>query len=251
MGLRVRLDPVNVRYAKVEAAGGVVVAIHHQVREPRVVRQSDCRHGYFRGEQAVPVVRIDRRQCFETRLVVAQHAMGAEEANQRKVTEHAEDVRRRQRVSLRGVESLSSVAGELFSDTRARHEGLERLYHRSRVPETAALVCSLEGLDLLGSLAQQLPPVLEVRLPLPEVLVNHVPEPPVRQLHVQIRVENDTEELRVVFPALPPLVQRGGSGRVDMAEVQLLVERQIHVIVVDQVGDRLRARPGPALEKAI
>lgn len=62
------------------------------------------------------------------------------------------------------------------------------------------LIAGLDDLQLLGLHAAWLPAVLAPRLELVDEFINHVPEPFVGELHIDVPVENNAEEVAVILP---------------------------------------------------
>lgn len=80
--------------------------------------------------------------------------------------------------------------------------------------------------------------------------INHVPQPTIREHHVEIRRKDDTKELSVILPAFDALVERGSGGGIDVPEAHFFVQHAEDMVVVDEVGDGLGGRPSGALEEA-
>ena len=73
--------------------------------------------------------------------------------------------------------------------------------HRLDGPDALG-VALLERGELLLRLRAQLPAVLAEGLELVDELVDHLPQPEVGELHVDVAVEDDVEQVGVVVPAL-------------------------------------------------
>lgn len=59
-------------------------------------------------------------------------------------------------------------------------------------------------------------------LELVDELVNHVPEPHIGQLHVDIGVQQQAKQVTVVVPGLAALAQVRGAPCIQVAEIKLL-----------------------------
>lgn len=105
--------------------------------------------------------------------------------------------------------------------------------------------------DLLFGLVLHLCAVLAEALELVHELVNHVPKPLVRELHVDDAVEHHLEQAAIVVPRVDPLAERGRQTRVQVAEPHLPVQEAEHVVVVDVVRDGVHGGPRRVLEEAV
>ena len=72
-----------------------------------------------------------------------------------------------------------------------------------------------------------------------------------RQHHVDVAVQDDAKQLAVVVPRLAARAQARRAARVQVPEVQLLVQQAEDVVLVDEVADEVDGRPGPRLEVAV
>ena len=172
------------------------------------------------------------------------------EADERKVPERSEHVGLVVVVTLGVGELLLAPAllVQVGDDTGLVHERLEEVEHAQRGPY---VVAALERRELLLGLDGELAAVLAHGLELVDELVDHLPEPQVGELHVDVTVKDHAEQVAVVLPALLALIERGRGLAVHVAEVHLLVQQAKDVIVVGVPRDRLGAGPGGGLEVAL
>ena len=245
---RRHLVPVDEHEARVEVADGVGVSAEHKVREPDVVRGGHGRAGHL-GEDT-RLVEVDGVENLERGGVVPEEDVHAVEADEGEIAQRAEDVGLVVVVPLRLGELLLTLAFlvEERDDARLVDERLEEVQHAERGPD---LVAVLERREFLLGLDGELAAVLAHGLELVDELVDHLPEPEVGKLHVDVAVEDHAEQVAVVLPALLALVERRGGLAVHVPEVQLLVQQAKDVIVVGVPRDRLGAGPGGRLEVAL
>jgi hypothetical protein len=114
------------------------------------------------------------------------------------------------------------------------------------------LVELLELVELVFRLGLELGSVLAEALKLVDELVDHVPEPLVRQLHVDDAVEDDAKEVAVVGPRLGAVRggERGEAG-VGVAVPELAVEEEEYVVAVAVGRHGLRGGPEHIAEEAV
>mmetsp|Transcript_10760 Transcript_10760/g.32286 ORF Transcript_10760/g.32286 Transcript_10760/m.32286 type:complete len:250 (-) Transcript_10760:122-871(-) len=176
------------------------------------------------------------------------------QSHQREVAQHA------QHVGLRLVEpvgrlQLGCSAGgpQVVGDVRLVNQSLQVVEHAHHRPHRVLLTERHlpQGLDLRLALHGQLAAVLGEVLELVHELVDHVPQPAVGQLHVDVAVNDDPEQCRVVGPRLTPCLQAGLLNGIQVPVVHLLVKHAENVVVLDQVADCLHGRPGRLLEEPL
>mmetsp|Transcript_15371 Transcript_15371/g.37216 ORF Transcript_15371/g.37216 Transcript_15371/m.37216 type:complete len:623 (+) Transcript_15371:2611-4479(+) len=239
------LEAVDEHQAGVEVADGVRVAALHQVREPHVVRRGHRRARHL-GEHP-RLVQVHRVQHRERRGVVAQQHVHAVQPDQAEVPQGAQHVAAVVVVPLLVGPALGAGALALqhAHDVALVHQRLQVVEHPHHVPHRVAV---LQQRQLLLGLHRQLPAVLAEALELIDELVHHLPQPQVGQLHVDVAVQDDTEQVAVVVPRLAALLQGRRHLGVHVAEVHLLVEQAEDVVAVGEARDRLDRRPGRRLE---
>eukprot|EP00053_Salpingoeca_punica_P007723 m.70404 g.70404 ORF g.70404 m.70404 type:complete len:557 (-) comp14295_c0_seq1:76-1746(-) len=241
-----RLEDVVENVGK--TAHSVLVAAHHEVGKADVVEDGDLA-GRHAGEEAL-LVELNVLHNLQCLVVVAKQGVQAEETDQAEVAKHlVQGLGAKLAGNLVGIAAFAHGL-ELGRDVRLVDERVQHVEHNVDVPHLRVLA---QGGDLLGCAGGQLGTELRKGLELVDELVDDVPQPAVRQLkiHGRLGVKNIVEEVTVVLVGLKVVVKRRLQLGVDVAEVELLVEREEPQVVVDERGDRLGRRPGLVLEVAV
>lgn len=104
--------------------------------------------------------------------------------------------------------------------------------------------------NFLLSFVLHLSPVLTEALKLVHKLVDHVPQPLVRQLHIDHAVQNHLEKTAVIVPGVDSLLQRRLKPGVQVAEPHLTIKEAEDVVIVDVVSDGVDGGPRGFLEES-
>mmetsp|Transcript_52083 Transcript_52083/g.106214 ORF Transcript_52083/g.106214 Transcript_52083/m.106214 type:complete len:394 (+) Transcript_52083:661-1842(+) len=254
------LRAVEVQHHLRHGTDSVGVAAHHHVREPHEVVERDVARGHAHVHRHLVSdarAEVEVLDSLERRGVVPARCVHTAHAHEGEVAEDILDVcdahLRLQHAVQPRCFRLQLVVAQDGVDLRLDNHLVQALQHLHRVPHLR-LVCKhleLEG----GALLEVLRAVAAEVLELVHELVHHVPQPLHRQvnaLHVILVGEDAIKQDGVVLPRLHPLLQRERVAqlRVQVPEVQLLVQHQEHVILDERV-DLVGVRPGLRLEVAV
>lgn len=105
--------------------------------------------------------------------------------------------------------------------------------------------------ELVIGLLLQFSTVLAERLELVDELVDHIPQPLVRQLHVDITVKDNLEEVAIVIPGVAALFKSRLKASVQVTEPHFLVKQAEDMIVFNVRSNHVDSGPIALLEKAV
>ena len=124
---------------------------------------------------------------------------------------------------------------------------MEEVQNRRGAPRSVR-VAKVELRQLVFRLTNHPPAVLAVALELVNELIDHLPQPQVGELHVDVAVKNHAEQIGVVVPGFHALFKRGGSLAEHVPKVHLLVQQTKNVVVVRVLRNALHGRPRARFE---
>mmetsp|Transcript_62257 Transcript_62257/g.173946 ORF Transcript_62257/g.173946 Transcript_62257/m.173946 type:complete len:287 (+) Transcript_62257:808-1668(+) len=172
-------------------------------------------------------------------MVVPKQAVHAQQLHQREVAQKARRLARERAVCAGGF------VHQVVLDLGRPDEAVEVGEHRGGLPDVGVL--PEEGDVVLLLRLDCLPPHHAEGLVVVHELVRHVPEPLRRQQHGQLAglqvADDEVQQLAVVLPGAPAVLQADGEPRVDVPVVELLVKYQEQGLAGDLLLHRVGVRP--------